>query len=264
MSDAATGQITAEAATLYEDFFVPALFVQWPPTLLRLAGVAPGESVLDVGCGTGVLARAAAGLVGSAGRVEGVDLNEGMLDVARGLRPDVTWTWGAAEELPVTSGSQDRVLSQFALMFFADQRAAAAEMARVLRPGGSACVATWAALDTSPGYAAMVALLRRLFGDEPADALTVPFAVGVEEQLRQALVDAFPDVQVGRHEGVARFPSLDDWLHTDIRAWTLRDMIDDDQFETLRAEARHALAGFCRPDGAVEFPAPALLAYAAR
>ena len=67
MSNAETGQITAEAAGLYERFFVPALFAQWPPELLRAAAVGPGQLVLDVGCGTGVLARAAGAVVGPAG-----------------------------------------------------------------------------------------------------------------------------------------------------------------------------------------------------
>jgi hypothetical protein len=137
-------------------------------------------------------------------------------------------------------------------------------MARVLRPGGRVCVATWAEVDTSPGYAAMVALLRRLFGDEPAEALLAPFSVGTAERLRHALATAFPDVKVRRVEGVARFPSLDDWVLTDVRAWTLRDMIDDAQLERLQGEARHALAGFCGEGGAVTFSAPALVASARR
>jgi ubiquinone/menaquinone biosynthesis C-methylase UbiE len=264
MTDATSGQVSAEAARLYERFFVPALFDQWPPKLLRTAAVGPGQSVLDVGCGTGVLARAVAGCVGPAGRVQGVDLNEGMLAVARALAPELVWTRGAAEELPIATASQDRVLSQFALMFFADQQVAVQEMARVLRPEGRVCVATWAEVDTSPGYAAMVTLLRRLFGDGPADALLAPFSIGTCEQLRQIMVTTFPDLTVRRIEGIARFPSLDDWVHTDIRAWTLRDMIDDAQFQELRQEARRALAGFCGEDGQVTFAAPALVAHAHR
>jgi len=189
--------------------------------------------------------------------VQGVDVNEAMLEVARALRPDLVWTQGPAEELPVPSRSQDRVLSQFALMFFADQRAAVEEMARVLRPGGRVCVATWAEVDASPGYAAMVTLIRRLFGDEPAEALLAPFSVGTGERLRRALATVFPDVKVRRVEGVARFPSLDDWVHTDVRAWTLRDMIDVAQLERLQGEARLVLGGFCDERGAVAFPAPA-------
>lgn len=259
-----SGQISADAAVLYERFFVPALFEQWPERVLQTATVGPGHRVLDVGCGTGVLARRALAAVGSSGQVEGVDVNEGMLAVARSLEPQVRWTLAPAEDLPADTGSQDRVLSQFALMFFADPEAAVQEMARVLRPGGEVCIATWAHVDASPGYAAMVALVRRLVGDDAAQALRAPFSVGRTEQLRALVGTAFPNVTVRQVHGVARFPSLDAWVQTEIRAWTLRDLLDDAQFESLRHEAQDALARFCAADGSVTFAVPALIAHAGR
>ena len=82
-------QIPLEAAELYESAFVPAFFAQWAPVLCEVAGVGPGTSVLDVACGTGIVARTAADLVGPTGSVDGVDLNEAMLQVARRVRPDL-------------------------------------------------------------------------------------------------------------------------------------------------------------------------------
>ena len=72
------------------------------------------------------------------------------------------------------------MVSQFAVMFFADKKAGLQEMARVARPGGTITIATWASIDQSPGYAAMAHLLQRLFGDEAANALMAPFSLGTE------------------------------------------------------------------------------------
>ena len=158
---ATTGQVTATAAETYETFFVPALFGQWPDRVLDVAGLSAGDDVLDVGCGTGIVARAAARRLDGTGSVTGVDINDGMLTVARRACEPVTWQLGPAEELPFAARSFDRVVSQFALMFFADQTAAVAEMARVVRPGGTVTVVTWAGIEQSPGYAAMVGLLEQ-------------------------------------------------------------------------------------------------------
>ena len=259
--DAEHGQVTATAAEVYEEFFVPALFGQWGPALLDAAGLRVGDRVLDVGCGTGTLARAAQRRSAVA---TGIDVNEGMLAVARRVDPEVEWRQGAAEELPFATGSFEVVVCSFALMFLADRRAALEEMRRVLVPGGAVVLSTWAAADRSPGYAAMIALLDRLFGAEAADALRAPFCLGDAGELRSLVGAAFPDVVVGEHPGVARFASVDAWVLTDVKGWTLADMIDDEQLERLLAEAHTELQGFVAGDGTVRFAAPALIAVAGR
>lgn len=259
MTNAERGQVTRPAADVYEEFFVPALFGQWPGTVLDAVGARQGDRVLDVGCGTGILARAAADRVGRSGRVVGVDPNGGMLTVARRLGREITWDTGVAERLPYADDSFDRVVSQFALMFFTDRPAALSEMARVLAPGGSVALATWASLDTTPGYAAMVELLGELFGEQEAEALRAPFVLGDAEQMVDLVGNAFSDPQVTRHDGVARFESIDAWVHTDVRGWTLADMIDDDQYRRLLGEARRRLTRFTDAQGRVAFPAPTLI-----
>ena len=130
-------QIPIEAAELYEEAFVPGFFAQWAPLLCDAADVGPGQEVLDVACGTGIVARTAAGRVAPAGRVVGVDLNEAMLTVARRVAPDLDWREGDAAALPFPDGGFDRVLCQMALMFFPDRAGALREMGRVARPGGA-------------------------------------------------------------------------------------------------------------------------------
>jgi ubiquinone/menaquinone biosynthesis C-methylase UbiE len=258
--DTRRGQLTDDSAEIYEAFFVPALFAQWPEHVLDAAGVVPGDRVLDVGCGTGVLAAAAATRVGPSGRVVGLDPNDAMLAVAAGRASTVEWRPGVAEAIPFPDDSFDRVVCQFALMFFDDRTRGLREMARVLRPGGVAAVATWADAAESPGYAAMIDLVGRVVGPAAADALRAPFALGTARVLADLVAGALADVEVARLDGTARFASIEAWVHTDIRGWTLGPMVDDACYDRLLAAAVDELALFVDPDGSVAFAAPALVA----
>jgi predicted SAM-dependent methyltransferase len=143
-------------------------------------------------------------------------------------------------------------------MFFEDRRAALGEMMRVLRRGGRLAVAVWDSLDRTPGYAVVTTLLRRLFGDRAADALRAPFALGDPSALRSLFEAAgIPSETLMTHRGTARFPSIRDWMRTEIKGWTLADMIDDAQFSRLLAEAENVLRPFLAADGTVAFEAPA-------
>jgi SAM-dependent methyltransferase len=150
-------------------------------------------------------------------------------------------------------------------MFFEDRAAALREMWRVLRPGGRMAVAVWDTLANAPGYAAMTALLQRLFGDSVADALRAPYVLGEPEPLRGLVADAgIPDPEIVTIDGTATFPSIESWVHTDVKGWTLADLIDDSQYETLKREALRELQAFVQPDGAVAFRHPAHIVTAAR
>lgn len=256
-SDDRAGQVTGSAAEVYDQFFVPALFQEWAARVADAADVRPGQRVLDVACGTGVLARTLAERVGAAGSVVGLDLNEGMLSVAR-RSSRIEWRQGRAEALGFDDGSFDAVVSQFGLMFFEGRRAAIVEMLRVVRAGGRVAVAVWDSLERSPGYAAVVALLERLFGREVADALRPPFALGDTSLLRSLFADAGAgEVSIRTVQGTARFPSLRSWMFTDVKGWTLAETLDDSDFATLVAAAEVELRPFVRGDGAVAFPSPA-------
>lgn len=262
MSDATTGQVAASAAEVYEEFFVPALFAEWAARVCDTAMVAQGQSVLDVGCGTGVAARTALERVGPTGSVVGLDANEGMLAVAGRADPTIDWRLGAAESLPFDDASFDAVVSQFALMFFDDPAAAIAEMRRVTRPGGRIAVAVWGPLEGTPGYSAMCELLRRLFGEEAAESLRVPYSMGDGDELVDMFTAAGLDGSVSTLAGTARFASIDAWVHTDIRGWTLADKISDDDYERLLAAATSELQPFVGDDGSVSFAHPAHIATA--
>ena len=138
------GQSPAET---YEKFMVPAIFAPWVSSLLNLADLKHGERVLDVACGTGIVARSAMEKVGEDGHVVGLDFNTGMLGVARALLPSVEWQEGDATDMPFSEGRFDAVLCQQGLQFCSDRSAAVGEMYRVLAPGGRVVISAWLPLE---------------------------------------------------------------------------------------------------------------------
>jgi SAM-dependent methyltransferase len=254
---AATGQVNADAARIYDGFFVPALFAEWAQPVCDAAEIRPGDRVIDVACGTGVAAREAAKRAGARGKVTGIDRNPGMLAVAREQAPQIDWREGRAEALPFDDGSFDAALCQFGLMFFEDQALALREMRRVIGRGGRAVVAVWDRVENSPGYAVMVDLIDRMFGKAAADALRAPFALGDPGALNSLLHRAgWGEAAITTRIGAARFASITEWVRMDVRGWTLADMIDDDQYEALVRAANEELVRFAGSDGTVSFAAP--------
>ncbi|MFW5877029.1 MAG: methyltransferase domain-containing protein [Myxococcota bacterium] len=226
-----------------------------------VAEVTRGQRVLDVACGTGVLACAAAHRVGSEGSVVGLDPNEAMLAVARRKPTHVEWRAGAAEALPFEDGVFDRVVSQFGFMFFEDKRAALGEAMRVLRPGGRLAFAVCDGLDHSPGYAVFTELLHRLFGPEVAQAFRAPFTLGDRDRLRALCDEAgITGAKVERHDGTVRFDSIASLVSTERAcAWTLGGVLDDAQFQRLLDAAEESLRPFATASGTLEFVMPALI-----
>ena len=205
-------QVSGAAAEVYEKCFVPAIFGQWAPRLADTAGLAPGDRVLDVGCGTGVLARAAADRVATERQVTGLDINVGMLAVARRIRPQIDWREGDATKLPLPDESYDVVMSQYSLMYFPDRIAALKEMMRVLKPGGRLAIAVWGPYERATGYVMLTEIAQRRCGQAAADVLTAPFVLGG----RDKLIELFQDSGcrrssrriAGRHDDVPNDQSI--------------------------------------------------------
>jgi ubiquinone/menaquinone biosynthesis C-methylase UbiE len=127
------------APECYERYFVPAIGAPLAVDLIEAAALQPGERVLDVACGTGIVARLAAKRVGPTGTVAGLDLNPGMLAVARTATPSGTaieWHEAPAHAAPLPDSAYDVVLCQMGLQFFPDKMAALRETRRILAPGG--------------------------------------------------------------------------------------------------------------------------------
>jgi SAM-dependent methyltransferase len=197
---------------------VPGLFAPWASHLIQFANPQSGERVLDVACGTGIVARQIARSVDSRGRVTGLDLDPDKIIVARAAAEReglaIEWHTSPAERLPFADGDFDLVVCQFGLMFFADRHAALAEMHRVLRPDGRMVLSVWQGLDRHPFYLTLHEVSTRRLGKSSVGAV---FSLGDSEELRTSLIDAgFQDIEIEHMSITANYPDAQEFLAWEI------------------------------------------------
>ena len=205
-------------AEAYQAYMVPSMFLPWSGELLSRVALMPGERVLDVACGTGVVARGAAAAVGPSGAVTGIDPSPAMLDVARTVPvPDgvpISWQQGRAEELPFEDGSFDVVLCQQGVQFFSDRLAGIREMHRVLKAGGRAGVSVWRGAEHQSVKGDLLLALQRQFGP----GALVPYSFSDADALRTLFVDAgFRDIRLEIVRRQNPTPSIDEFIEMTIR-----------------------------------------------
>ena len=188
---------------LYEQALVGPLFQPWVEPLLDDVELRPGDRVLDIACGTGIVARLARERLASPGTVVGVDLNPHMLAVARRLAPTIDWREGDAAALPLRDGERfDVVLCQQGCQFFADQAAAARQMHRALVEGGRLGVSTWRPDEEFP----VLRELRRVAEKHLGPISDRRHSLGDPDSLEDSLREAgFHDVRSKRLARSIRF-----------------------------------------------------------
>ena len=257
--------IAGNWAEIYHACFVPTLIAPWAPRTLALATPQPGERILDVACGSGVVTRLAALAVGPAGSVAGLDLSPEMLAVARqvnspGAAAVIEWREGAAEALPFATCSFDVVICQLGLMFFPERVAGLREMRRVLAPNGRVALMTWGALDKCPGNAAMAQLWGKYIGAEQAASFQSPHALPDPARVHALLHAAgFTQIDVRTETGRARFPSPQA-LACSYGALAGLE-VDGATRDALCADMAQLLQRHCGPEG-LDYPTEAVLARA--
>jgi len=249
-----------EAGRGYESLFVPALFDVWTKHLVDGAKVQGGSHVLDVACGTGVLARRALARAGANGRVVGADPAPGMLSAAREIEPSIDWVLCSAEALDVEDEAFDSVISQFGMMFFQDRQKSADEMFRALKPGGSLAIAVWRSVEHNPAYADIISVLESQVGTAAADALRLPYSLGDAEEVTAVLDrSGFVDITVEARTESAQFPSSRQMVEAELRGWLplFEIFLGEDKINEVLIESDKTLRKYAGPSGEAIFPTSA-------
>lgn len=216
--------VTTNPAGTYEQYLGPAIYVPWAQVLLEAAAPGAGERVLDLACGTGIVSRQLAPMLGASGHVTGVDISAAMLEQARSLPwpgpAGVEWLHADAASLPLPDATFTLAVCQQGLQFFPDREAAVSEMHRVLGPGGRAAVSVWQGLGRHPVLKAIYGAAAAHLG-VPVAELAVPFSLPAAKALRELLHSGgFPRVAVGAQELEVRFIDPDRFVEQIVLAAT--------------------------------------------
>ena len=257
MGEQSGWQVAGTAPEMMERYIGPA-FATTYEELVALAALHGGERVLDVACGTGGVTRRVAQVVGAAGKVAGLDVNEGMLSMARTVPqrhdgPPIEWHHGDAAALPFPAAAFDVVLCQYGLEFFADRAAGLREMARVLIPGGRLILRVWRALERQPFYVALIEVLERHVCAGVAAPIRAAFTLADAAELRALVAGAgFRAVRIRITTNLIRYPSLEAYVPGYLSATPIaRDIaaMDDTARTALLQEVTTALRGYVDDDG---------------
>jgi ubiquinone/menaquinone biosynthesis C-methylase UbiE len=244
-------QLSDDAPTAYARFALK-IVEPWTDDLILAAGCRDGHRVLDVACGTGVVASRVNLVTSKFCYTTGIDINEGMLRVAR-KNPQVEWHQGSAVELPFEAGSFDVVLCQQGLQYFPDRSAAMREMARVLAPGGRIALNVWGALDRQPFLVAAIAAIGTFLGADAQAPFHLAFSLNSAAELRQLANDAgLQSIRVRFEHRTMRYPVparfVASWLGgTPITAQFLA--LPDDRKQAFIGDVVERLATYVDDDG---------------
>jgi ubiquinone/menaquinone biosynthesis C-methylase UbiE len=267
-------QLDDSAPELYERYLVPAITSIWAGDLIERAKPKPTEHLLDVACGTGAVARLAAGCV-TDGRIVGLDYNPGMLGVARSIRTTsapIEWIEGSALSLPFADGTFDLVLCQLGLQFFPDRLLAVREIRRVLRPQGRTALSVYSPIERTPAAHAFVLALDEHLGPDASKIKRAEHLFSNPQEVATLLDDAgFEQAEVSTVTKQIMFPSVLDYVRFQLIATPMASLlggrsdtareVDIRQIAT-RTEVR--LAAEMLVGGRLRFPQEAYVATALR
>jgi ubiquinone/menaquinone biosynthesis C-methylase UbiE len=259
VSQAEHWQLQGGEAELYERHLVASVTALWAEDLVQRVDLREGERVLDVACGTGIVARAAADRVGGNGRVTGLDINPAMLAVARSHAAQVEFVQGSAAALPFDDGSFDVVLCQLGLQFFPDRAGALAQMKRVLVADGRLGLSVYGPIEHNPGTLALAQALDRHLGTGASQTKRAEHVLAYASLVHKLVDDAgFRDIAISTETRHVRFASASEWVHIQLTATPLASLLAEQLArprvaDKITATVEEALAPY-EADGHLEFP----------
>ena len=223
-------QLEGNAAELYQRYLVPAITTKWAEDLVGRVQLGPGETVLDIACGTGVVSRLAAKRAIDA-QVTGLDLNPAMLAVARNVPSEgapIIWIEGSALELPLPPDTFDVVLCQLGLQFFPDQQQGLREMRRVLRNSGRVALSVYSPIERTPGAHMFVLALEEILGESSSRIKRGEHSFVDPAQLETLLKGAgFDAASVATVQQTITFPSVLDYVRFQLLATPMTALLKD-------------------------------------
>ena len=252
--------LSNDAAKRYDRCVAHYILGPWAPLLVETAGIVPGECVLDVACGTGVVTRIAAERTGITGKVVGLDLNPDMIAVAQALPPPagatIEWLTRSALDLGLEDAFFDAVLCQQGLQFFPDKLTALREMRRVLRSGGRLALSVWSSIghyNSAVGKA-----LEQFIGRDTAQRFWASRQAPSKDELLGLAIDAgFSDAQISLARLDIRLPQLDQFAIQHLAATPVASAIAAAGAETrgmIGASVMHQLERYADTEGTVSYP----------
>ncbi len=254
-------QLARQAAERYATILEPAILGPFAHALVEWADLHPGQTAVDVGCGTGAAAMYAAARLGPAGRVIGVDVNRGMIEVARSRPPldgtlngaPLEWYQESAYQLPLGDQTIDAALCAQTLQFLNDRRQALAEMRRALKPGGQIALSLWRPLAENPYFQALVMAMADHVGPDTAVALQAAFTLTDATEIQALLVGSgFRQVKMSAAHLELTLPPLSQFIPRHVSATPMAAAFDAAPPATRNAviaDVTRQLAPFLIGDG---------------
>ncbi len=260
MSNESGFQLAGTGPESYERY-IGVFMAPFVDAVIQRAKLTRGGAVLDVACGTGFVARAASSLVGSTGRVAGLDINPGMLEVARAAsasaNPSIEWHQASAEEIPFEDATFDAVLCSQGIMFLPDLRNGVKELCRVAAPGGRVVASFWASLERSIYIAASIGRMEKALPEGSMGVIGQAFRLDRDETAAIFRDSGLKGVVAETVEEMVSLPPIADYLPGHAASLPYAgefEALDPAVRQRLYDEITDDLAAYIQGDGTVLVP----------